>query len=201
MSSRGRQIIAVISATVLVAAVASAADERARLPSLFGLTIGQKFSAPGRLLTKHEERDFFDYSFESQNANYMFQGIQVSKVSATVVGIKATAFHKTGGACEIQLAEILAQLNEQYPGLKDKVTRQSDAAFHLLSRDRPACFISTNIGDRQLTYPCSISFLAYCTVSDGAYSLHIQASDTEYAEKARVEAQTLVSGSRRKQLD
>lgn len=155
----------------------------------------------GRFLTKHEERDFFSYGFESRNVNYMFQGVEVSKISGTVVGITGTAFHKSRAACESQLAEILAQLREQYPGLQHKPTHQSDAVFHLLSRDRPACFVRTDAGGQPLTYPCSISFLVYCAASGSAYSLHVRASDTEYSEKARIEARTLASRSRRKHLD
>lgn len=201
MSSRAWKACMAATAAILTMAVASATDERGRLPSLFGLTIGQRYSVPGRVLTKHEERNFFIYGFESRNVNYMFQGIEVSKISETVVGITGTAFHKSGGACESQLEEILAQLKEQYPGLQHKPTRQSDAVFHLLSRDRPGCFVGTDTGGQPLTYPCSISFLVYCAASGSAYKLNIRASDSEYAEKARTEARTLASRSRRKHLD
>lgn len=201
MSSRGWQIYAVMSAIILAAPAASATDETNRLPRLFGFTIGQKYSPPGRFLTTHEERDYYLYSFESQNPNYMFRSVGVSKRSATIVRIGGTAFHKTSGACETQLAEILAQLNQQYPGLKDKVTRESDATFHLLSRDRPACSVKTTVGGQSLTYSCSIGFSVYCAASGDAYSLHIDASDTAYSEQARLEAATAASRSRRKQLD
>jgi hypothetical protein len=129
---------------------------------------------------------------------FLTQGIEISKLSRTIVSVNAMAPYQTEAACSRQVAEIVIQLNNRFPGLTEKITEAGGTVFHVLSRNRANCSWKTTAGSMSLTVPCSSNFTVYCS---GGRSLFLEASDTGYRAQAREEAKEYALKSGRKQLD
>jgi hypothetical protein len=166
--------------------------------ALFGFEIGKKQASVEGLRLVQEETDYFYYARTSTNKEFLTQGIGISKLSRTIVSVNAMAPYQTEAACSRQVAEIVIQLNNRFPGLTEKITEAGGTVFHVLSRNRANCSWKTTAGNMNLTVPCSCNFTVYCS---GGRSLFLEASDTGYRAQAREEAKEYALKSGRKQLD
>jgi hypothetical protein len=169
----------------LVLRVLAVAEEP--LPSLFGFSIGQRLLEKSGLRPINEEETYFIFARrDSKNKEYALQNIGVSKLTNTIVRVFGTAFHKDVGSCRRQEFEIITQLRERYPLLRDKVDEVNGTVHHLLSYERKGCSFMDHVAGMDLRIPCSSSFHVYCQADSNW--LFITASDTQYSKLAHDEA-------------
>jgi hypothetical protein len=168
--------------------------------SLFGMAIGSQFTPSRDYIFVQEDTGSLYYSLKRPtNSEYLLQGVSVSVVSHVVVRIDGRTTAGSENSCQRMLFETTAQLKQRYPQLKERIDETNGTRWHLLSMDRPGCFFNETVAATTLRLACSSGFTLHCERLSNAFV--IEASDTEYAKRARDEAQTIARTPKRDHLD
>lgn len=170
--------------------------------SLFGIRIGTSLNVTREHHVFVEEgKSTLRYLLRnSTNREYLLQAVEISKLSHVVVSVEGRTASGSTDVCQRRLSETVTQLETRYPKLRDRVDDVAKTTWHLLSMDRPGCFLNVGL-DRMssLRVPCSSSFLLHCERLSNAFI--IKASDTEFSNLARDEAETIARTPKRNHLD